>query len=198
MEIKCSRCKKRKREGEDWKGFKECPKCHARTERRYPKIRQYEPSDFKVEQLFSFPSFEEFFAITVKTFGKKTKREDARKEWELRKTDWERDNSKRIAQLDSLFAIKTYPLHSQECIKVRIEARKCFVDGDDSIDIFPILDHCKNCADCNNFFYALRNGFLALEPTIDPEQEAELRKEGFCSKKEWNELMNQFSSGQST
>lgn len=52
-----------------------------------------------------------------------------------------------------------------------------------------------NCPSCNGFIMALRNGSLALEPTSDPEQEAELRKEGFPSLTEWNKRMNEFFNG---
>jgi hypothetical protein len=195
-ELKCSRCRCKRNVPEVWE-YKECAKCHARTERRYPQIKQYEPRGFKVEQLFTFPSFENCLAVTLrvnKRINKVTKQK-LRKEYEQRKADWEKENSKRIAQLDALFAINKFPLHSQECVKIRIEGRKHYINGDDSWDNIAVVNHIGSCPSCNDFIMALRNGSLALEPTSDPEQEAELRKEGYCSLKEWNERMNEFLNG---
>lgn len=192
-ELKCSRCHKKEFVEESY-NFKECGKCHARTEKRYPVIRQHEPRDFNVSTLFSFPSFESFLALELSVHKQrlsKDAKEELRKEWERRKGEWERDNSKRSAQLDSLFAIKQYPLRCQECLKIRIETRK-YVENKDSTDIFFILNHCGKCPSCNDFFDALRHGFLEPELPIDPKQEEELRKEGFCSRKKFDESAKEF------
>jgi len=179
---------------DDWK-YKECPKCHARTERRYPKIRQHESRDFKIETLFTFKTFEEILAFEMR--GKrisKVAKEKLRKEYDLRKADWERINKKRIAQYEAVFAITKFPIHGQKCIKVRIEARKHYFNGEEW-DTFAITNHINKCSSCEDFIMALRNGSLALEPTSDPEQEKKNREEGYCSLKEWNDRMNEFLSG---
>ena len=197
-EIRCSRCHK-KEFVEDSYRFKECHKCHARTERRYPKIRQYQPRDFKIETLFTFHSFEESLAFWERSGKRLTKKdkEELRKKYEQEKTDWERENKKRIAKLDCLFAIKRYPLHSQLCVKIRIEARKHYLEGEEW-DVYSVTNHMGRCDDCNAFVVALKNGNLVFDQLPDPKEEEQLRQEGYCSKKEWNDLMNQSPSSQPT
>jgi hypothetical protein len=82
----------------------------------------------------------------------------------------------------------------QKRIKVRIEARKHYFNGEEW-DTFAITNNINKCSSCEDFIMALRNGSLALEPTSDPEQEKKNREEGYCSLKEWNDRMNEFLSG---
>lgn len=196
-EMRCSRNGQKVWVQDDWK-YKECPKCHARTERRYPKIRQHESRDFKIETLFTYRTFEEVLAFEMR--GKrisKVAKEKLRKEYDLRKADWERENTKRIAQLDCLFAIKRYPVHSQLCVKIRIEARKHYLEGEEW-DVYSVTNHMGRCDDCNAFVVALKNGNLVFDQLPNPKEEEQLRQEGYCSLKEWDDLMNQFPSSQPT
>jgi len=189
-EITCIRCHNKRDVPDDWK-FKECGKCHDRTVRRFPVIRQHEPRDFNVSTLFSFPSFEDFRKSKIFRGEQKAK---IVKEYELRKADWERDNSKRLAHLDCLFAIKRYPVHSQLCVKTRIEARKHYLEGEEW-DVYSVTNHMGKCDNCNDFVVALKNGNLVFDQLPDPKEEEQLRQEGYCSHKEWNDLMNEFPHG---
>ena len=195
-ELKCSRCHKKEFVEESYR-YHECHRCHDRTERRYPTIREYKPKDFNIETLYSFPSFEQSLANDERIYGKrigKVAREKLWKEYQLKRADYDRDAPKRNAYVNAVYAHDRFPLRVQECKNVRDKARK-LANGDDSVDKFSIIDHCGNCPSCNDFFNSLRNGTLALEPTSDPELEAELRKEGYCSLKEWNKWMNEFPNG---
>lgn len=192
----CSRCGRKLKP--DW-GFKECPRCHARTEKRFPKLRQYKARDFQIERMWSYPSWEEFRKRATKHFKVKTpdQKQRLREEYEFRKRQWEQENREKVEKANKLFHVHQFPIHSIDCFKTRIEVRKRFIDGEIEVFETETYNHLNRCDDCSRFMVAVKNGDIidSDSPQTDPEIEKKLREEGYCSLKEWSEAMDDWDKG---
>lgn len=195
-ERKCSRCGRKLKP--DWE-FKECEKCHARTEKRFPKLRQYKARDFRIETMYSYPSWEESLKIARQHFKYRTKEQIQilREEYEFRKRQWERENREKVEKANRLFHVHQFPLINQDCIPTRIQVRKRFIDGEIETFETETYNHLNHCDDCSSFMVAVKNGDIidSESPQTDPETEKKLREEGYCSLKEWNDNMNDWNKG---
>ena len=195
MEVKrCSRCRKRLPDG--WE-YHECKSCRERTLKRYPKIRAYGRKDFDVRTLFTFPSFEDYLDFTQKARKRritKDEKEKLRKEWSMRKQDWEKTNAVMLKKMDTAYAFRKYPMHSQLCYEIRTKSLKHLIQGE-PWDAIEIDAHICRCPDCRDYINALRRGTFSPEGEVEPDstEETELRKEGYVGLAEWSKLMGEFN-----
>lgn len=192
--LKCSRCGKRL--PDRWE-YHECKKCRERTVKRYPQIRAHGRKDFDLQTLFTFRSFEDYLEFTQKARKRritKVEKEKLRKEWSMRKQDWEKKNAVILEKMDTAYAFRKYPMHSQLCYEIRTKSLKHLIQ-DEPWDAIEIDAHMCSCPDCRDYINALRTGTFVPEgePEPDSEAENELRKEGYVGLAEWSKLMSEFN-----
>jgi len=166
-EIKCSRCH-RKVEVEPDYPFKECPKCHSRTQKRFPslkaKLRNYPKHNFQ-ERVFQHE------------LGKPLSKQDyiklrGFKDPYVAERDYEvylREQAEKRRFLKLRYQVDKFPLHPKKAL----ECLKCRDAVLNQNPLFPLdldaLLHMEGCLGCREFERANRYGKMWSDESSETE-----------------------------